>query len=182
MHTHTHTHTHAHTHTHTHKHTCIHTCTRHVPPLLRNPEVDTVSNIEDYSASHENGTTAISFRRPRISNDTINDRSLDTEFYILCAWSGAANTTTRNIYYHGLANRGSSSVQYMLPSADVCSQGILIHYTPKLYRQTFRKAYSSSTSTEWNAHNTYSMHYSLYVLQQVVQFLLFYPKIASETI
>ena len=111
-----------HTHTHTHTHTCI----RYVPDV-RNPEVDTVSNIEDYSASHVNGITTISFRRPRISNDTNNDRSLNTLFYILCAWSGTADTITRTVSYHGSTNRGVSSVQYLLPSADLCSQGILIN-------------------------------------------------------
>ena len=133
-------------------------------PDVRNPEVDTVSNIEDYSASHVNGITTISFRRPRISNDTNNDRSLNTLFYILCAWSGAAGTITRTVSYHGSTNRGVSSVQYLLPSADLCSQGILINpyahimWCPHLYYICLYMLYCT-THTLAKADTTIFMHW-----------------------
>ena len=79
------------------------------------PPHDKVQNIEDTSASFENGVTTVRFCRVRDTGD-VNDYSLTYCIFFLYAWGGDVfNTTTGAIAYHGLNRRNTSESPVCIP-------------------------------------------------------------------
>ena len=82
------------------------------------PSNDASQDITATSAVFDNGVTAVTFRRERVTNDP-NDVPLDQCVYFLYAWGGVFNVSTQTIQYHG-GNREPSRTMVCLPSSSVC--------------------------------------------------------------
>ena len=67
------------------------------------PRVDQISNIRDVSARQENGIVTITFTRPIVSTDTVDDRSLENCTFFMYGWGGPVSFDAQNrptIGYH----------------------------------------------------------------------------------
>ena len=85
------------------------------------PTRDPIQNVDDISASFENGVTTVSFTRDKITNDPTRDIRINRCVYFLYAWSGDANINTGVIQYHGTIHRNVSRTLICLPSGSFCS-------------------------------------------------------------
>ncbi len=88
------------------------------------PPVDSIEDITDTAVTLENGFTTMTFTRPRVSEDTTQDISLDQCRYFLWAFNGPVDdfTDPTSIGYHD-TNRGNFPNRYCIP--DDCGESVI---------------------------------------------------------
>lgn len=64
------------------------------------PRVDQVSNIRDTSASSEDGFVTVTFTRPIVSPDSVDDRSLSNCTFFVYGWGGPVTYPGPRIGFH----------------------------------------------------------------------------------
>ena len=82
--------------------------------LTTPPPRDAIQNVEDTSASFDNGVTTVRFSRVRDTGD-VNDFSLSDCIFFLYASGEVFNITTGAIAYHGLNRRFVSDSLVCIP-------------------------------------------------------------------
>ena len=86
------------------------------------PPRDTIRNVDDASASFIDGNTIVEFSREKITNDPVNDTTLDVCRFVLSAYGDGVNVATREIQYHGTNRRSASETLICFPSEVLCPE------------------------------------------------------------
>jgi len=83
---------------------------------------DSQQDIEDFSISHDNGTTVLILSRRRNTGDE-NDFSLDVCRYFLFAWGDVIDILSGEIGGHGFGQRFISDTLICIPtSTSLCPE------------------------------------------------------------
>ena len=81
------------------------------------PPRDSIQNVDNASASFEDGVTTVMFSRLRDTGDE-DDLSLSNCVYFLYAWGGGVtNISSGEISYHGAFRRNISNTLICIPTS-----------------------------------------------------------------
>ena len=81
------------------------------------PRIDAIQNVDNGSASFEDGVMTVRFSRARDTGDLREDISLSTCVFFLFAWGGDVNVATSQIEYHGRSRRKVSESLICIPTS-----------------------------------------------------------------
>jgi hypothetical protein len=118
-----------------------------------NPPADPIQNLDLISASRENGVLTLEWRRPLVTNDTLNDRAIDVSKTISINWAfnndtGAVTVNDpEDIIFtrHPPTTRGT--VQINLSEASTCDA------TPQAETRTFYTNNDGTFYAEWTTND-----------------------------